>query len=226
MPTKLDRNQIVDTALTLLEETGIDGLTTRVIAQRLGVQQPALYWHFKSKRALLDAMNDTMLARGHTRRTPLPGEDWRAFLRANALSFRSALLAHRDGARVHAGTEANPNDLAQLEAQLGFLVDEGLPVDAAMELLIAIGRYTVGCVLEEQSDRDGGTAAAELDEAAKAYPLLADGISLYRSRGHEALFVAGLNLLIDGADAHLTARLNASRRGTIVAPRIVRPSRR
>jgi TetR/AcrR family tetracycline transcriptional repressor len=54
---KVDRQGILDTALELLNEVGIDALSTRAIAQRLGVQQPALYWHFKNKRALLDAMN-------------------------------------------------------------------------------------------------------------------------------------------------------------------------
>lgn len=202
---KLDRNQIVDTALALLEETGIDGLTTRLIANRLGVQQPALYWHFKSKRALLDAMNDAILERGHTRRTPLPGEQWHDFVRANALSFRSALLSHRDGARVHAGTEANPSDLDQIEAQAALLAASGFSPEAAMEFLTAVGRYTVGCVLEEQADRDGSSDPAELDRAAQTYPLIAAGIARYRSSGPDALFRAGLELLINGAEVALNA---------------------
>ncbi|HEY4305774.1 MAG TPA: TetR/AcrR family transcriptional regulator C-terminal domain-containing protein [Gemmatimonadaceae bacterium] len=200
---KLDRNQIVDTALAVLEETGIDGLTTRLIAQRLGVQQPALYWHFKSKRALLDAMNDAILERGHTRRIPFPDEAWRDFVRANALSFRAALLGHRDGARVHAGTEANPGDLDQLEQQGQILVDAGMSPGDAMELLTAIGRYTVGCVLEEQADREGTTDPTDLDRAAEKYPVLSAALVRYRSGGHEGLFRAGLELLIAGAQNRL-----------------------
>jgi TetR/AcrR family tetracycline transcriptional repressor len=62
---KVDRQGIFGHALELLNEVGIDALSTRAIAQRLGVQQPALYWHFKNKRALLDAMNGEILARAH-----------------------------------------------------------------------------------------------------------------------------------------------------------------
>ena len=62
---KLDKAQIVDEALGLLNEVGIDALSTRLLAQRLKVQQPALYWHFRNKRALLDAMNEEILRRGH-----------------------------------------------------------------------------------------------------------------------------------------------------------------
>ena len=58
---KLDRDVILQAALSLLDEVGMDKLSTRLLAERLGVQQPALYWHFKNKRALLDAMNGEIL---------------------------------------------------------------------------------------------------------------------------------------------------------------------
>ena len=202
---KVDRTRIVETALDVLNEKGVDGLTTRLIADRLGVQQPALYWHFKNKRALLDAMNSEILARGHTRRVPLPGDDWKTFLRENARSFRRALIAYRDGARVHAGTEAEPGDLDQIEAQLAFVVAGGFAPVRAMELLIAVSHYTVGCVLEEQADAPGAPDREALDAAASAYPLLSEAMAHYRDSGHVQLFEAGLELLLDGATARLTA---------------------
>jgi TetR/AcrR family tetracycline transcriptional repressor len=203
---KVDRQKIIEAALDLLNEVGVDRLSTRLIAERLGVRQPALYWHFKSKRALLDALNVEILARGHTHREPAAGEDWRSFLRANGQSFRRALLAYRDGARVHAGTEADPSDLSKLEAQMAVLVASGLPVAQAMELLVAIGRYVVGCVLEEQvTPARGPIDAAALDAAAKAYPLLSRALGHYRSGGYEAMFQVGLDLLIAGAAARLKA---------------------
>ncbi|MCE3589844.1 TetR family transcriptional regulator, partial [Escherichia coli] len=58
---KLQREAVIRAALDLLGETGVDGLTTRRIAAALGVQQPALYWHFKDKAALLDALAETIL---------------------------------------------------------------------------------------------------------------------------------------------------------------------
>ncbi|MGY5800943.1 TetR/AcrR family transcriptional regulator C-terminal domain-containing protein [Rhizobium sp. LEGMi12c] len=198
---KIDRNQIVDAALTILNEVGIDGLSTRLIAQRLGVQQPALYWHFKGKQALLAAMNAEMLKRNHTCNMPLAGEIWQEFLRANARSFRSALLAWRDGARVHAGTEVDPANLDAIEAQLECLLTAGFDLGKALELQIAISRYVVGCVLEEQADMADSQDQAALDVAAESHPNLAKALSLYRANGHEALFEAGLELLIAGAEA-------------------------
>ena len=208
---KVDRQLIVEAALDLLNAVGVDALSTRMLADRLGVKQPALYWHFKNRRALLDALNVEILARGHTRSRPAPGEDWRVFLRENARSFRSALLAYRDGARVHAGTEADPQNLDDVEAQIAFLVATGFPVTRAMEILVAISRYVVGCVLEEQAEPVDGTleGSAEpeaLDAAASAYPLLSQALAHYRSSGYEALFESGLDLFVGGAGAAISPR--------------------
>jgi len=52
----LDPALVVLVALKLLDEVGLDGLTLRRLAAELGVQAPALYWHFANKRELLDHM--------------------------------------------------------------------------------------------------------------------------------------------------------------------------
>ncbi len=206
---KVDRQRILDTALELLNEVGIDALSTRAIAQRLGVQQPALYWHFKSKRALLDAMNGEILARASDARTPQPDEAWQDFLRRNGRSFRAALLSYRDGARVHAGTEAAPDDLDHVEVQIRHLTAAGFSPGQALQLFVAISRYVVGCVLEEQaSPITGSTEQARLDDAARAYPALAEAIADYRKSDHAGLFERGLDLMVRGAEAELKTPLS------------------
>lgn len=59
--SRLDKSKVINSALELLNEVGIEGLTTRKLAQKLGVEQPTLYWHVKNKRALLDALAIEML---------------------------------------------------------------------------------------------------------------------------------------------------------------------
>lgn len=205
---KIQRDQIVEAALDLLGEVGLDKLSTRLVAHRLGVQQPALYWHFKNKQQLLAAMNAEVLRREHTRREPQPGERWQDFVLANALSFRRCLLSYRDGARMHAGSEPDAQDLAPIEAQIAFLVQAGFTPSAGMELMIAVGRYVVGCVLEEQAAPDATTPdqAAALDAATQPYPNLAAAVAHYRAAGPEQMFTAGLAMLIDGAAARLVNR--------------------
>ncbi len=201
---KVDRAQIVDEALKLLNEVGIDALSTRMLAERLNVRQPALYWHFRSKRALVEAMAEEIMARGHTHKWPISAEGWRDFMLENARNFRRTLLSYRDGGRVHAGTEANPQDLATVEAHIAVLVEAGMEAEFAMELLVAIDRYTVGCVIEEQAEPP--PEQEKLDAAAADFPLVLRAITHYRSHGHEAFFEAGLQMMVDGAALRLARR--------------------
>ena len=47
------RPQILASALEVLREHGLEGVTMRAVADRAGVTAPALYWHFADKEALI-----------------------------------------------------------------------------------------------------------------------------------------------------------------------------
>ncbi len=205
---KLDRETVIHAALDLLDEVGVDGLSTRRLAERLNVQQPALYWHFRNKRALLDALAETMLAENHTRSLPESGEDWRMFLKANAHSFRKALLAYRDGARIHAGTRSTASQYAFAEAQVRFLCRAGFSPQDAVRALVVISHYTVGAVLEQQS------SAANAHERPTPERPTMTGPSAFLSKAFEEIEHGGAEVTFDyGLDA-LIAGLATDRRDT------------
>ncbi|QYZ68571.1 TetR/AcrR family transcriptional regulator C-terminal domain-containing protein [Neotabrizicola shimadae] len=193
---KIDRTHAVKEALALLDEVGLDDLSTRKLAQRLGVQQPALYWHFRDKRALLDAMNAELMARSAHRRPPLPGESWEDFLRAHAIGFRACLLGVRDGARVHAGAHAQPVDLPIAEAQLAILTEAGFPPEDALGALVTLARYVVGFVLEEQAEAAHPPDLETIDAA--QFPLLSQAAEAYRQTASDRMFHSGLEVFLTG----------------------------
>jgi TetR/AcrR family transcriptional regulator, tetracycline repressor protein len=198
--TKLQKNAIIRTALDLLNEVGVDNLTTRKLAERLGVQQPALYWHFKNKRALLDALSDAMLAENHTHSVPTEKDDWRSFLVGNARSFRLALLAYRDGARIHAGTRPSAPQLGAAEAQLRFLCEAGFSVSDAVNALTTISYFTVGAVLEQQaSEKDAGERDGVISSMA-IHPLLRSAMDILDEAGPDVAFNHGLAVILDGLE--------------------------
>ena len=178
---KLDRETIVSEALVLLDETGLDAVSTRQLAKRLGVEQPSLYWHFRNKASLLDAMAEAAIASHATAPLPTPSDDWRDWLVENSRSFRRALLAHRDGARLHAGTTPRGADLSRALHKLRFLVSSGLPEHDARIAMLTTSHFTVGSVLEQQAEEaeegDGpGLDRAEAFEAGLA--LIVEGVAL------------------------------------------------
>lgn len=151
--TKVNRQQVVDEALILLDEVGLDAFTTRRLAQRLGVEQPALYWHFRRKEDLLTSMAEAALAPLAAVDLPAPGDDWQEWFVENYRGFRRALLGNRDGARLHAGTFPGTEDLDRLQRKFAFLVASGIPEHDAQMAMLAASRFTVGSALEEQSAR-------------------------------------------------------------------------
>ena len=118
-------------------------------------------------------------------------------------SFRTALLAHRDGARLHAGTRPSPDELPSLNAQVAALVDAGHTPEDALRAILAVSRYTIGWVLEEQADavREGDPAAA-IAVALDDFPALSAGRSVLEQRDPDGDFDFGLNALVAGLAGH------------------------
>lgn len=201
----IDRGRIVDEAMALLNEVGIDKLTTRKLAERLGVQQPALYWHFRNKSALLDAINSEMLLRYHTHRLPSDGESWVDFTYATARSMRKTLLAVRDGARIAAGTRPSSADFADAERQLKLYVDAGFTAEEALHISISVARYVVGYVLEEQGERERIDEEqgqdGDIDDELRPFPILAEAFRSLEIEGSintEQAFERGLRFMVEG----------------------------
>jgi len=184
-PPKLDRASVVTEALDLLDEVGLSAVSTRALARRIGVEQPSLYWHFRRKEDLLAAMAEAAMAPHAAARLPTPSDDWREWFVQNTRSFRRTLLMYRDGARLHAGSFPGEADLARIAPKMGFLVGSGVPEPAAQMAMLTASRFTVGSVLEEQSD--SGRPAASADRA----------LDIPRI-DHQSAFEAGLDLILSG----------------------------
>jgi TetR/AcrR family tetracycline transcriptional repressor len=169
----LDEARVVDIALEVLDEVGFDGLTVRRIAERLGVANPALYWHFKSKAEIVDRMAERLLTSIAV--DVRPPRQWRRFLLDIARAFRRAMLSHREGARVLASANLSQNPMvATIARAVDLLARAGFRRNDALVGIVALFDYTLGATYEEQTD-----------------PVSAD-------RGGNAMYEGGLALLLDG----------------------------
>ncbi|MFI0710401.1 TetR/AcrR family transcriptional regulator [Streptomyces inhibens] len=205
-PARLDQARTVETALQLLDESGLDALTMRRLADAMGVQAGALYRYFATKQDLLTAMAERMLADVIA---PAEGGDWSERLTGLARSMRTALLAHRDGARVYAGTHSTgANTLGFADAAIGVLREAGFGDEDAARTLMAMANFTLGHTLEEQAALQPGNEApadaGRLHEAvtAGAYPHLTATLPVFTSTDFTAHFEFGLRLLVEGLKAH------------------------
>lgn len=164
----LDRVTIVEAAFRLLDEVGLDGLSTRKLAAALGVKGPSLYWHFKNMGALRDLMAEQLLTE------TLPDSnafvDWRTWLAEGARAYRRAALSRRDGARVLASGRPTETRRTRRHApNIARLQQEGFSDIDARDCFMVLARYAMGFALAEQAGRgatSGSTAAFEMGLAA------------------------------------------------------------
>lgn len=96
---------LVRAGFEALEDNGLSGLTMQDVAQRLGVKAPAISWHLKSRRDLVDEMATEMWRQVHAdvsaRSVYLTPREGQVVL---ARAVRGHALARRDGARLLAGS--------------------------------------------------------------------------------------------------------------------------
>lgn len=148
----LDRASVVRTALRVLDDVGLEGLTLRRIATEMDVKAPALYWHFASKQDLVDEMA-TALLRGLTGRPlPPPGAPWLDGLLVFARDLRRMLLAHRDGAKLVSGTHLTDDRVyGDQERALRAAADAGVEPEQAVRAYAIVYAFTIGFTIEEQA---------------------------------------------------------------------------
>jgi TetR/AcrR family tetracycline transcriptional repressor len=205
----LDRKAVVASALELLGEVGLEGLTLRRLADKLKVQAPAIYWHFKHKQDLLDEMATTVL---RTQSRLLRAESkmrWDTWSLYYGKAMRRMLLQYRDGARMVSGTRVTDDSIyASMQASIQRLLNSGFTSYQSLVALATIYSYVVGFVIEEQAvfPREG-----EKDEAYKPeirsqridpqkFPLALEA-GAYLFSNFDRRFDHGLKLIIAGLAA-------------------------
>lgn len=201
---RLDRAAVLAGAWAFIEEHGIDALTMRKLATSLGVNHGTLYWHVENKQGLTDALADDLLhGVADETRSGARGSD-RLIELADRL--RSALLSHRDGARVLAGTFVRqPNTLAFGEAAIGAALAAGVPEAEAALVAFSVQYYVMGFVIEEQAayelardeSRDNGREPID----ATSYPNVAAGLATLRNTPRDSQFAYGLTRLVANTGA-------------------------
>jgi TetR/AcrR family tetracycline transcriptional repressor len=210
----LDRERIVQVAITLLDEVGIDGLTMRSLATALGAKAASLYRHVRDKEELLVLVADELSAEV----PPMPRQGtWQQRARAMATAVRRTLLRHRDAARVLAETPPmGPRRLRQVEAALGLFLSAGFAPRDAVRAAYHFNNFVTELVADEARLEQGaaslGSTRRELmagmtrtfrELPAGEFPALTALASELGRDDFDGLFEFGLEVWLGGLERHL-----------------------
>jgi len=155
----LSRERLVEAALALVQDEGLDGLTMRALAQRLDVKAASLYWHVRDRKELLELVAESLL---DSVRRPRPSSGgWRAAFVRLAATLGQTAAEQNDAARILLEV---PEVLTQSEVFRGLkaqLESAGLPAaDAGNAALMAMVYVIAG----------RAPKAGAMDDAARGEP--------------------------------------------------------
>ena len=212
--TPLSRQKVVDAAITLADGAGMDALSMRQLAQRLGVEAMSLYNHVPNKDALIDAMVDDVASRITL---PRAGQPWRAEMAQRACSAHALLLQHPWAplpmmSRMNVG----PGMLRYIDATHGCLLAAGFGHAAADHARHAMDSHIHGFTLQELhfplDRREFANAAAAFlpmlppERYPHMHALAAEVIAGRYNGVNDFDFDFGLQLLLDGLARLLPTR--------------------
>src|SRR4030088_2523037 len=84
----INPDDIIKGAFELAEDVGIDNLSMPVLAKHLGVGVTSIYWYFRKKEELLDAMTDRALSQYEFATPFVEAGNWRDSLATHAREIR------------------------------------------------------------------------------------------------------------------------------------------
>ncbi|MEU5314834.1 TetR/AcrR family transcriptional regulator C-terminal domain-containing protein [Streptomyces sp. NPDC021562] len=203
------REAITAAAVALADAEGLEAVTMRKVAARVGAGVMSLYSYAPDKETLLNLMVDHVS--GELPVTDPPTGDWRADLKTIARLQRAHMLRHPWLPAALAGRRSpGPNTLAFLERALAALRPTRLDGTAKLEIFAQLTAFVAGHVAHELAQ---ATAAQSPDRAAAEarylaavaadghHPELAEALSApARPLTPEATFTRFLNRLVDGLD--------------------------
>lgn len=173
--TPLSKKRVLDAAVALADEGGVDALSMRKIAQALGVVPMALYKHVANKNELLDGMIDVVVGEID----PPPGNtDWKTAIRRRVLSARRMLLRHPWASgviesRMKARATPTPAVMEYLDSMIGIFRAGGFSIDLVHHAMHIMGSRVLGFsqeLFDDNSDREPDPDTMPPEEMAARYP--------------------------------------------------------
>ncbi len=133
----LSSARVLQAAVALADEAGLEAFSMRGLAQELGVVPMALYKHVANKEELLDGMVDIVFSEIEL---PSGDLDWRSAMRRRAISTREALKRHSWAIGMMESRHPGPANLRNHNAVMGCLREGGLLIQDGDPRLFSSGR--------------------------------------------------------------------------------------
>ena len=146
---RLNRERVLQTAIKLADEDGLEKLSMRRLGEGLGVEAMSLYNHVSNKEDLLNGMIDTLYGEIEL---PSHDDDWKTALRKRSVSVRQVLLRHPwANGLMDSATSPGPGTLRHHDRVLGTFRNGGFSLAMTAHAFSALDSYVYGYAKQEKA---------------------------------------------------------------------------
>jgi len=200
----LDRERVLDAAIALADEAGLEATSMRRVADALGVTAMALYKHVANREQLIDGMLDRLVL---SIEIPAAGLGWKDALRARIRSARAVMTAHPWAqTAIETRTKASPTVLAYMDSLIAILFEGGLSPDLVHHAMHALSTRMWGITRDvlptPAVPDDPAERARAMTGFAASYPAIVRMATTAPHAGEacddDAEFAFALDILLDG----------------------------
>ncbi|HLS13679.1 MAG TPA: TetR/AcrR family transcriptional regulator [Beutenbergiaceae bacterium] len=216
---RVTSEQVITAAIAIADADGLDTVSMRTVAERLGLTAMSLYAYVPSKGVLVDAMLDRIL--GERASAPAADEHWRDGLHRLAHDTWNIYSRHPWALQATMSRRPfGPNILAGLEATLRTVADLGLAPQEMVSIVNTVDDYVHGALAASLETAQAQQASGLSNDAwlERHGPLLAefatlsDYPTLVELWSNDTLterhidFEFGLARVLDGIEGYIATR--------------------
>lgn len=208
---RLDRATILDAGLQIARRPGTTRVTVRELGARLGADPTAIYRHFASKDALIQALLDELSALSQSR-VSAPPADWKNFLRQSSRSVFDVYSEYPAlGAEATRLSSRGPAELRMIENILTAFQAAGLRGSELVRYYGVLTGFVLSVcagVVQAREPTDATTADYEptlwldrsLDVTAASHPLIDENRTALLTLRTLDLYLNGVELILTSAE--------------------------
>jgi AcrR family transcriptional regulator len=205
---RLDKDRVLRAAIQIADKSGLESLSMRKLAQKLGVEAMTLYYYMTKKDDILDGILDLVVSEIAV---PTKGGDWKAALRESAISAHQVLVRHPWACGLMMSpARVRPARLRYMESLLGRLREAGFSANMTHHAYHALDSHILGFTMWEvgytsgirELPDAGATLRRELtlDEYPSLVEHMEEHVKESGRKGGEGEFEFGLDLILDGLE--------------------------
>ncbi|WP_207694720.1 hypothetical protein DOK67_0000525 [Enterococcus sp. DIV0212c] len=215
MDSKLSKEKIVQAAFQLLTENPeLEKLSMRKVAQKLGIQAPAIYWHVENKQALLQSMAEEI--ENHFI-PPKSQKNWKETIYAYMDNYYELYQHYPCALEIEVHTiPSYPSRLRNLDAMLGVLKEAGFSIELSYMTITSLQHLLFGMLMDSTEEKKLYNKVVAGDEYLKQQIILMkqyvqeqnldninDSIQYRHKEKQKDFFMKTLRVFLNGLDTFI-----------------------